>query len=132
MLGASYDTDYSTARTKALFNSVLARLAGRSNRLLSFDEVKDKLHLRGSVYRGVRPVPVKNIIGSVDRYRDFDRVFLPTQDHTATRWKGINRAFYLDEELPPVKLYQLGDALPSLRCYSNGVCRRNSLPRTAL
>jgi hypothetical protein len=106
----SFDPDFSSARTKSLFKSVLARLAGRQNRLLSFDEVKDKLHLRGSAYRGVHSVPVKNIIGSVNRYRDFDRAFLPTQDHTALRWKGINRAFYRSEELPPVKLYKIGDA----------------------
>ena len=108
--GFEYDSDYSTARTKALFNSVLARLAGRPNRLLSFDQVKDKLHLRGSVYCGIQTVPVKNIIGSVDRYRDFDRAFLPSQPFTGERWKAINRAFYRDEALPPVKLYQVGEA----------------------
>ena len=27
----------------------------------------------------------------------------------ADRWKAINRAFYRDEALPPVKLYQVGD-----------------------
>jgi hypothetical protein len=54
-------------------------------------------------------VPVKSIIGSVDRYRDFDSAFLPTQTHTANRWKTINRFYYSDEALPPVKLYQIGD-----------------------
>ena len=76
---SGHDWDYSSARAKALFHSVLARLAGRPNRLLSFDQVKGKLHLRGSVYRGVQSVPVKSIVGSVDRYRDFDRAFLPAQ-----------------------------------------------------
>ena len=106
----SHDSDYDTARAKALFNSVLARLAGRPNRLLSFDQVKDKLHLRGSVYCGLQTVPVKNIIGSVDRYRDFDRAFVPAQPFTSERWKAINRAFYRDEALPPIKLYQVGEA----------------------
>jgi hypothetical protein len=107
---SAYDPDYSSARTKAFFYRVLARLAGRPNRLLSFDEVRDKLHLGGSVYRGIHPVPVKAIVGSVGRYRDFDRAFLPAQEHTANRWKNINRFYYSDEELPPVKLYQVGDA----------------------
>jgi hypothetical protein len=105
-----FDPDYSAARTKAFFNSVLARLAGRPNRLLSFEQVKDKLRLRGSVYRGIHSVPVKSIVGSIDRYRDFDRVFLPAQTYTASRWKSINRAFYSATELPPVKLYQVGEA----------------------
>jgi hypothetical protein len=109
-ISSPYDPDYSAARTKALFHSVLARLAGRPNRLLSFEAVKDKLGLRGSVYRGIQAVPVKAIIGSVDRYRDFDHAFLPAQTFTADRWKSINRAFYSDTELPPVKLYKVGDA----------------------
>jgi hypothetical protein len=107
--GFEFDSDYSTARTKALFNSLRARLARRPNRLLSYDEIKDKLHLGGSVYGGIHSVPVKSIVGSVDRYRDFDRVFLPAQAFTSDRWKAINRAFYRDEALPPVKLYQVGD-----------------------
>ena len=107
--GFEFDSDYSTARTKALFNSLRARLARRPNRLLSYDEIKDKLHLGGSVYGGIHSVPVKSIVGSVDRYRDFDRVFLPAQAFTRDRWKAINRAFYRDEALPPVKLYQVGD-----------------------
>ena len=107
--GFEFDSDYSTARTKALFNSLRARLAGRPNRLLSYDEIKDKLHLGGSGYGGIRSVPVRSIIGSVDRYRDFDRAFLPAQAFTGDRWKAINRAFYRDEALPPIKLYQVGD-----------------------
>ncbi len=107
---SEFDADYSAARAKALFNSLRAWLARRPNRLLSYDEIKDKLHLGGSVYGGIRSVPVKSIIGSVDRYRDFDRAFLPAQTFTGDRWKAINRAFYRDESLPPVKLYQVRDA----------------------
>jgi len=103
------DADYAAARSQALFNSLRARLTGRPNRLLSFDEIKDKLHLSGSVYGGIHSVPVKSIIGSVDRYRDFDRAFLPAQVFTSDRWRAINRAFYRDEALPLIKLYQVGD-----------------------
>jgi hypothetical protein len=106
----AFDADYSAARAKALFNSLRARLARRPNRLLSYDDIKGKLHLGGSVYGGIRSVPVKSIVGSVDRYRDFDRAFLPAQAFTSDRWKAINRAFYRDEALPPIKLYQVGEA----------------------
>lgn len=104
------DSDFTRARTKAFFHTILDRLAGRERRLLPFKEVADKLRIGGAVYRGVQPVPVKNIIGSVGRYHDFDAAFLPTQDHTAWRWKSINRAFYQEVDLPPVKLYKVGDA----------------------
>ena len=102
--------DYERVRRRALFRSVLAKLAGRANQLLSFEEVKQSLELGGPVYRGVRQVPIAQIVGSVDRYRDFDREFLPAQSRTADRWKSIARAFYEAIDLPPVRLYKVGDA----------------------
>jgi hypothetical protein len=101
--------DFDTARRKAFWHEILALLSGRPNRMLSWDEVRDKLGVRGQVYRGVWAVPVDQIIGSVGRYRDFDRAFLPTQDRTASRWRSIARAHYDDVSLPPVKLYKIGD-----------------------
>lgn len=100
---------YRRARRKAFWNAVLAALTGRPNQLLAWDEVKDKLQIGGQVYRGLQSVPVKQIVGSVNRYQDFDRVFLPTQEVTAERWRSISRAFYREEYLPPVQLYKLGE-----------------------
>ncbi|MEE9618307.1 MAG: hypothetical protein V3T90_15070 [Anaerolineae bacterium] len=102
--------DFDTARRKAFWNEIISFLSGRPNRLLSWDEVRDKLGVRGQVYWGIRAVPVDKIIGSVGRYRDFDRAFLPTQDRTASRWRSIACAHYDDVSLPPVKLYKIGDA----------------------
>jgi hypothetical protein len=102
--------DYLVARRKAFWHEIISFLRGRPNQLLSWEEVRDKLHVRGQIYRGVTPVPVSKIIGSVGRYKDFDRVFLPKQDNTATRWRSIARAYYDDVSLPPVKLYKVGEA----------------------
>ena len=101
---------FGSARRRAWWRDVMARLAGRPNTLLSYQQVKNALRLGGPIYRGVQPVPVAQIIGSVDRYRDFDEVFLPAQDRTAQRWKSIARAYYEDVDLPPVRLYKVGDA----------------------
>jgi hypothetical protein len=102
--------DFAAARRKAFWNEVLSFLSGRSNELLSWDEVRDKLRVRGQIYRGLQAVPLDKIVGSVGRYRDFDRVFLPAQDRTAERWRSIARAHYDAVSLPPVKLYRIGDA----------------------
>ncbi len=102
--------DFDAARRKAFWNEIVSFLSGRPNRLLSWDEVRDKLGVRGQVYRGMQAVPVDKVIGSVGRYWDFDRAFLPTQDRTAGRWRSIARAHYDDISLPPVKLYKIGDA----------------------
>ena len=101
--------DYSRARLRAFFGDLMAYVRGRPNDLLSYDQVKEKLRLGGPIYRGVKVVPVAQIVGSLDRYRDFDRAFLPTQGHTAERWRKISRAFYEDVGLPPVLLYKVGE-----------------------
>jgi hypothetical protein len=100
--------DFSHARFKAFMNNVWAVLAGQPNTLLSFDEIKEKLRIGGPIYRGVKTVPVEQIVGSLNRYQDFDRVFLPTQSETADRWQRVDLAFYQDISLPPVLLYKVG------------------------
>jgi len=107
--GLRAQANFAVARTKAFFREVLSFLTGRPNRLLAFDEVSEKLRIGGPIYRGVQTVRLDQIIGSVQRYQDFDRAFLPIQGHTANRWTRVNRAWYEDASLPPVRLYQVGD-----------------------
>jgi hypothetical protein len=101
--------DFAAARVKAFFNNLLATLTGQRNELLAFEEVKEKLRIGGPIYRGVRTVPIAQIVGSVDRYRDFDRAFLPKADFMGERWQKVNRAWYQDVSLPPVLLYKVGE-----------------------
>jgi hypothetical protein len=101
---------FEAARRKAFLSEIVAFLSGRRNELLSWEEVKDKLHLRGQHYRGIESVPVDKIVGSVGRYQDFDRAFLPKQDSAASRWMSVARARLSDVGLPPVSLYKVGDA----------------------
>jgi len=101
--------DYGRARRKAFLNRIWAVLSGQPTNLLSYDEVKEKLHIGGPIYRGVKTVRVDQIAGSLNRYHAFDRAFLPTQDDTASRWQWVSRAFYEDVSLPPVVLYKVGN-----------------------
>lgn len=101
-------SDYRSARFSAFMRDIVAALKGERNTLLDYDEVKDKLRIGGPIYRGMRTVRVDQIVGSLNRYQEFDRVFLPRQDQTAQRWQSISRAFYSDVSLPPVVLYKVG------------------------
>ena len=101
--------DFRLARMQSFFNMLRAALSGQRQRLLAFDEVREKLHLGGPVYRGLQTVPLDKVVGSVNRYRDFDHLFLPTQSHTEDRWRRINRAWYQEIDLPPVMLYKVGE-----------------------
>jgi hypothetical protein len=101
--------DFSHARFKAFLNGIQAAITGKPDTLLSYDEVKEKLHLSGPIYRGVQAVPVAKIAGSLNRYHQFDRAFMPKQSETAGRWQRVDRAFYQDISLPPVVLYKVGE-----------------------
>jgi len=101
--------DFQRARRKAFLNNLMAGISRKPTWLLSFDEVQKMLPLQGQHYRGHQEVPVSSIVGSVDRYHDFNRGFLPTQTHTRPRWESIDRATLTDVALPPVQLYKVGD-----------------------
>jgi hypothetical protein len=101
--------DYSRVRFKAFVNNIWSLIQGQPNQLLSYDDIKEKLRVGGPIYRGVKTVPVKQIAGSLNRYHQFDRAFLPTQNQTAERWQRVNLAFYNDISLPPVVLYKVGE-----------------------
>jgi hypothetical protein len=109
MVDMRSQADFSAARAKSFFRDLLALVTGRANRPLAFEAVREKLRVGGPIYRGVKTVRLDQIVGSVNRYKDFDRAFLPTQSHTAARWRKISRAWYDDVSLPPVLLYQVGD-----------------------
>jgi hypothetical protein len=65
--------------------------------------------MRGQHYVGLQQIETKKIIGSVSRFNDFDRAFLPRQSHTRSRWESIDRAYFSDVILPPIDVYQVGD-----------------------
>ena len=108
-----YDTlaqdDFEKAYLRSTWRKMIARVTGRSNELLPFDEVRSALPYRGQRDIGLRTVPLDLIVGSVGRYRDFDRAFLPTQRQTTDRWVNISKARYKDVPLPPVELYKIGE-----------------------
>ncbi len=103
--------DFSDARAKASMQEVLARLTGRSNELLSYEEVAEKLRLNVRSERGVKEIPVNAIVGSVGRYTDFTRSFLPRHDTDKERWASVKAA--IDDPsgmgLPPIDVYKVGE-----------------------
>src|ERR687898_2096270 len=108
-LNEQVDADFTRARRRARLRALGARLRSEhtSNRLLSFDDVRRELAANNRLYRGTRVVEADQIIGSVGRWRDFDRTFLPARASVGQRWKRIDRAFQRGEDLPPVELYKL-------------------------
>jgi hypothetical protein len=100
--------DFERARRKGTWQRLVARLLRRNSALLPFEETRLRLAAQGQHYGGFRTVPITQIVGSVNRYHDFDRAFLPRHKATRHRWQSIDRAYYEDNSLPPIELYQLG------------------------
>ena len=105
-------TDFQRARQRASLQEVVSRLTGKSAELLSFEEVRDKLHAVGTgVNRGVQTIPLDSIVGSVGRYTDFSRTFLPKNPSDEERWARV-MTLVTDPEgggLPPIEVIKLGD-----------------------
>jgi nucleotide-binding universal stress UspA family protein len=102
--------DFQRARQQAALEAVLARLTGRSVDLLSYDEVRQKLKAREAAVQELKDIPIDAIVGSVGRYQDFTRGFLPKHDSDADRWARVYVAVDAQKGLPPIEAYQLGDA----------------------
>jgi hypothetical protein len=104
-------SEWARARRKARWLKVLDNLGGDSTEgLLDFRMVAQRLNLKHAIYRGLHNIPLDQIVGSVGRYQDFNRAFLPAADSIRDRWQRI-ATLYLDPTspgVPPIELYKVG------------------------
>jgi nucleotide-binding universal stress UspA family protein len=101
--------DFRRARRRAVIQELIARLRGKSTGLLSYEEVRQTVKARGSAARGLQEIPLDAIVGSVGRYSDFTRDFLPLMDETEARWVRVNLAAYDQSGVPPIEVYKIGE-----------------------
>jgi nucleotide-binding universal stress UspA family protein len=102
--------DFNRARLQAKLEGIVARLTGRSTELLSYEEVRRTLRAREKYSRELEDIPLDAIVGSVGRYRDFTRSFLPKQEGIKDRWARVEVAMTGMEGVPPIEVYQVGNA----------------------
>ncbi|MDR1107215.1 MAG: transcriptional regulator [Treponema sp.] len=100
--------DFSRARGKAVLSQIQHFLNADKDKLLSFNDVKEILRPKNQTYQGMRQVPVKLIVGSEGRYRDFNKYFLPRADHLRNRWERVDQASIKNINLPAIQLYEIG------------------------
>lgn len=103
--------DFQRARQSAVLRQMLARLRGQSTELLDYEAICQQLQPSDQVIdRGVVEIPLQKIVGSVGRYRDFTRDFLPKQRSDESRWAKVKSLITDMSGLPPIDVYQIGDA----------------------
>jgi DNA-binding Lrp family transcriptional regulator len=86
-----------------------ARLANpfKKNQVKSFKDTQIKEEAYSTKSKGLRQVPLAQIVGSVGRYHDFDRRFRLKKHLPPDRLQRIKSAYNSGRKLPPVKLYQI-------------------------
>ena len=101
--------DFEKAMHKAKLQSLLARMQWEKPELLSFYEVTDLIKPTKETYLGMKTIPIKDIIGSEGRHRDFSPSFYPKKHELSSRWQSIDRADKSNITLPSISVYKLGD-----------------------
>ena len=102
--------DFRRARRKAALREIFTRLAGGQRDLLSYEQVRDKLRARETPGWKLEDIPLDSIVGSMGRYKDFTRDFLPLERADEGRWVRVKVAMDGAAGLPPIEVYRLGGA----------------------
>ncbi|MCP4424750.1 MAG: transcriptional regulator [Chloroflexi bacterium] len=98
---------FDEARKKVFFDRIMARFTGRPTEMLPFDIIRAELRQQNPFYQGIQEIPVDLIVGSVGRYREFTRRFLPLTDSLRERWIGVE-TLATSAGWPPIDAYKIG------------------------
>lgn len=104
--------DFRRERSKASLQGFWASITGKNLNLFRFDEISEKLRASAKTDRGLQNIYLKDIVGSVGRYHDFNRDFLPLVDDDIHRWASVKTAMIGNSGggVPPISVYKLGDS----------------------
>jgi nucleotide-binding universal stress UspA family protein len=104
--------DFRSARAKARLQHLWTSITGKSDELLQYDDITRKMHIAGQSSKGLKEIPVEAIVGSVNRYFDFDKNFLPLRDEDMERWARVKAMMTSPGSpgLPPIRVYKIGEA----------------------
>ena len=100
--------DFVKAHRHAVFQNIFSTFRWSNPDLLSFYEVTKLIKPESEAYKGMQTIPVRNIIGSENRYHDFSSAFYPKNISLQRRWESVDAANLDDVILPPISVYKLG------------------------
>jgi hypothetical protein len=103
-------TEYDKALKRAFWTDFQNRIRRSCNDLLPFARVWQHIQTVEHKALGLDHIALDDIVGSDGRYRDFDLTFLPRRRELDDRWVNVAQAHYEGIQLPPVRLYKVGEA----------------------
>jgi hypothetical protein len=99
--------EFSALRTRALRDTLWARLIGKNAKLARFPEGTFQTGSNRKLM-GVSDIPVPEIIGTLYRHGDFDHQFRPLKKNLRDRWVNIY-LLHEKEGWPPILVHKVGE-----------------------
>lgn len=100
---------FEKAQRQAMLEDLINLVTHRERFPVAYQEIRRGLRDFAEIDRGIQMIPLDKIVGSVGRYRDFTRSFLPRRGDVKERWKRLDMALERLETWPPIEVYQIGD-----------------------
>lgn len=104
-----YRHQFAKLRRRGLIRSIWSKMTGQPFILAGLNSIAETIGISARNHAGILSVPIHKIVGSEGRTIDFDREFLPLQNHNLERWVSIATAMANNVALPLVELIQIGD-----------------------
>lgn len=104
------ENEFSRASQRGFWEVVRSFFTHQNAHLLSFNAVVSKLGLDKTADRGLQDIPLKRVVGSAGRHRDFTRHFLPRihDKKSKERWRTIYTLAVTGRGFPPIQVYKVG------------------------
>lgn len=99
---------FQQARQQARWKQLSAWVSGREETLLPFETIRSEIRSANPYCLGLRQIPLHRIVGSVGRYQEFTRHYLPLSDTMKERWIQVE-ALAFQKGWPPIDVYEIGD-----------------------
>jgi len=100
---------FERAQRQAMLEDLINLITHRERFPVAYEEIRREVRDHAEIDRGIQMIPLHKIVGSVGRYRDFTRSFLPRRREFGERWKRLDIALERLETWPPLEVYQVGD-----------------------
>jgi hypothetical protein len=84
-------------------------MGGGKDRLIDFSSIEKNLRHVHQLNKGVLPIPIDRIVGSLGRYHDFTDEFLPNTARVSAKYESVRQAMLDGRILPPIKVYRILD-----------------------
>ena len=97
------------SHSAAQIKDLLGLIRGKTTDLVSYEEVARRVKAYQQIEIGSQMIPLSQIVGSVGRYRDFTREFLPRTNISKERWLRVDQVLNSQTGYPPIEVYKIGE-----------------------